>query len=218
MKRKFIALLSVFYLMLSALCSCGAVRPANSPEDGTGNPSSEDGTDSTPRTVFFTNSDPDDEFMTSEEAAIAAADLVLEKIVESSMTPREKAKEIYDWASDRITYSNSTSYLMGDFYQSAFSGLTYRRGNCYTYFAVTSLLLTRAGVENIEIQRNDPAKPHYWNLVKIDGKWYHLDTCPHFAGHQKEVFLWTDSQVAEYSQYEVSGYYSFDPSLYPISN
>ncbi len=153
--------------------------------------------------------------ITVKDTATAAADAVLDVIINDSMTQREKAWAIYSWSSKNIRYSNATSYLMGQFYEGAASGFSVRYGNCYIYYSVTSLLLTRAGIENIEIQRDDPARPHYWNLVKIDGKWYHLDTCPHYAGHKKTVFLWTDAQVAEYSRDEVEDYYSFNPSLYP---
>ena len=85
------------------------------------------------------------------------------------------------------------------------------------YYAVASALLTRAGIENMEIQRDNPASPHYWNLVKVNGCWYHFDTCPHYSGHWLQSFLLTDAQVRAYSEYEVPGYYSFDPSLYPAT-
>ena len=50
-------------------------------------------------------------------------------------------------------------------------------------------LLYQTSIENLEIQRDTPDNPHYWNLVNIDGQWYHFDTCPHYAGHHMECFL-----------------------------
>ena len=67
------------------------------------------------------------------------------------------------------------------------------------------------------VQRNDPNKPHYWNLVKVDGNWYHFDTCPHYADYPLTSFLLTDAEVAYYSTYQAVGYYSFDSSLYPAT-
>lgn len=145
------------------------------------------------------------------------ADGILSQIVTSSMTQREKARAIYDWARVNIRYKTSTSYLMGHFTDAAYSGFRTRGGNCYVYYAVSSVLLTRAGIENMEIRRNSETNPHYWNLVKIDGSWYHFDTCPHYSQYPIDSFLLTDSEVNDYSVNAAVGYYSFDPSLYPAT-
>ena len=133
------------------------------------------------------------------------------------MTDKQKALAIYNWCVGHLRYSTSTSHLMNKFIEAAYSGFTTHIGNCYTYYAVASALLTRAGIENIEIQRDNPQSPHYWNLVKIDGNWYHLDTCPKWKSHPIKTFLLTDKQVRNYSLYELEGYYSFDASLYPAT-
>ena len=145
------------------------------------------------------------------------ADGVLKYIVNDDMTQREKAWAIYTWCVNNIRYSTRTSYLMGNFVEGAYSGFTTRSGNCYIYYAVASTLLTRVGIENIEIQRDNPNSPHYWNLVNMGGEWYHFDTCPHFSGHSLQCFLLTDAEVREYSENEVEEYYSFDSSLYPAT-
>ena len=151
----------------------------------------------------------------SYDTIYSMADRILASIINDSMSDRDKAWAIYSWVTSNFRYSTRTSYLMGNFVEGAYSGFTIKSGNCYIYYAVTSTLLTRAGIENIEIQRNNPSNPHYWNLVKIDGAWYHLDTCPHYAGHKMTAFLLTDAEVKAYSLNEVAGYYSFDESKYP---
>ncbi|MBQ8249899.1 MAG: transglutaminase domain-containing protein [Clostridia bacterium] len=150
----------------------------------------------------------------SRQTVDELADKLLAKIVTDSMTPRQKAEAIYNWCSVNIKYSSATSYLMGNFIQAAYTGFTRYYGNCYTYYAVASALLTRAGIENIEIHRNDPDRPHYWNLVKMDGEWYHFDTCPQPAPHKLKVFLLTDSEVRAFS---LDYYYDFDANNYPTT-
>ncbi len=145
------------------------------------------------------------------------ADEILAAITTPGMTDTQKASAIYNWCVGHLRYSTATSHLMGKFLEAAYSGFTSHIGNCYTYYAVASALLTRAGIENIEIQRDNPYAPHYWNLVKINGNWYHLDTCPKWKNHEIKAFLLTDWQVKQYSLYEVEGYYSFDASLYPAT-
>ena len=67
------------------------------------------------------------------------------------------------------------------------------------------------------IQRNNPNKPHYWNLVNIDGSWYHFDTCPQPYPNNDGCFLLTDAEVAAYSTNKQSGYYNFNKANYPAT-
>ena len=145
------------------------------------------------------------------------ADEILASILTPGMTDRQKALAIYNWCVGHLRYSTATSHLMGHFVEAAYSGFTKHIGNCYTYYAVASALLTRAGIENIEIQRDNPNAPHYWNLVKIGGYWYHLDTCPKWKSYPIKTFLLTDAQVRQYSETQNIGYYSFDASRYPAT-
>ena len=155
---------------------------------------------------------------TDEERVAELADAVLASILTDGMTDYEKAYAVYAWCRDSITYSSGTAYLMEQFTKAAYTGLTGYYGNCYVYYAVTSTLLTRCGIENMKIQRSgENVSPHYWNLVKIDGNWYHMDACPHYADYPLDSFLLTDRQVADYSLYGAVGYYNFDNSLYPAT-
>ena len=145
----------------------------------------------------------------------AAADEVLSAILTDGMTDRQKAEAIYNWCVGNIRYSSYTGYLIGCYSDGAYTGFKYRSGNCYVYYSTSSVLLWRAGIENQMIRRNSDSDPHYWNLVKIDGEWYHFDTCPHYRDYPIRVFLLTDKEVREYSEKQVKGYYDFDESLYP---
>ncbi|MCQ2433203.1 MAG: DUF5011 domain-containing protein, partial [Clostridia bacterium] len=141
-----------------------------------------------------------------DQAAVdAQADAVLAAITNQKMTQKQKITAIYDWCVKNIRYSTSTSNLMGQYVAAAYSGFTTKAGNCYTYYAVSSALLTRAGVENIMIQRDDPDKPHYWNLLKYNNNWYHMDTCPHYKGHFARILFATDADLAAYCKNHVAG-------------
>ncbi len=146
------------------------------------------------------------------EVVYPIADNLLSQITKPTMTDREKARAIYDWCYKRIIYSSTAASLMGKYSEAALAGLSQRYGNCYTYYVVSSVLLTRVGIENKRIERNDPENPHYWNLVFIDGEWFHFDTCPQPDPHRFEVFLLTNDEL---SRFTVEGYYSFDKEKYP---
>ncbi|MBQ7714679.1 MAG: HYR domain-containing protein [Clostridia bacterium] len=142
------------------------------------------------------------------------ADQVLAQIVSPGMSGRAKAWAIYCWCTSNIRYSTSTSYLMGNYLEGALSGFRTHAGNCFIYYAVSDVLLNRAGVPSMQVHRNIPDRPHYWNLVMVDGCWYHFDTCPHYKAYPIQSFLLTDAEVANYSASCVD-YYSFDTWAYP---
>lgn len=161
------------------------------------------------KTVTFTVRD------VNTDAINEIADGILSKILRDGMTERERLRAIYDWSVANMRY---TAYAdKTDVVAAAYYGFRNGRGDCFVYYAVTRFLLTRAGVENLEIHRNIPEKPHFWNLVKFEGNWYHLDTCPHYAQHPLTCFLLTDAEVKAYSENHVADYYSFDASLYPAT-
>lgn len=56
--------------------------------------------------------------------------------------------------------------------------LNEHKGACYHYSGLLYYLLTRAGYEAKMIYGTGHYDSlHYWNMVKIDGVWYHLDAC-----------------------------------------
>ncbi|MBQ3065560.1 MAG: transglutaminase domain-containing protein [Clostridia bacterium] len=142
---------------------------------------------------------------------------VLARITTAGMTDRQKARAIYDWCKLNISYTTMTAHLIGSFIPSVHYSFNFHVGNCYGYYAAASMLLDSAGIENMMIQRKSyvAAVPHYWNLVKIDGNWYHMDTCPSPASAPLTCFLLTDAEVAHYSTHSYRNYYTFDTSLYP---
>lgn len=129
----------------------------------------------------------------TEDEVYALADKVLEKIIDDSMNKEQKARAIYSWIERNVSYvGKPTSY---DWLKAAYDGFTKKKADCYVYYAVSRALLTRAGIENLEVVRNDGG--HYWNLAKTDNGWYHFDTTPRIGGG--EFCLLTDGELKTYS-------------------
>lgn len=63
-------------------------------------------------------------------------------------------------------------------------GFTKWQGNCYVHAMCLQALLNYFGYENDLIWLMPLYTPHCWNLVKIDGVWYHIDSTP-AVSHQK---------------------------------
>lgn len=145
-----------------------------------------------------------------EEELHRLADGILDSLFTEGMSDKEKLWEIFQWTNKHIAYTGSSD--KSDWMQGAARGIRNANGDCFTYYATARELLTRAGFENIEVQRVDGT--HYWNLLVYEGNWYHFDTCPYRRGYPYQCFLKTDAEVEEYSQW-CTDYFKFDKSLYP---
>ncbi|MBP0988056.1 MAG: hypothetical protein J6S92_07240, partial [Oscillospiraceae bacterium] len=55
---------------------------------------------------------------------------------------------------------------------------------------------------------------HFWNLVRVNGAWYHFDACPYCGGN--DFFLWTDAQIDAFSAAN-GNCFERDKSLYPVT-
>lgn len=148
--------------------------------------------------------------------AESIADQALRSITKSSWSDEKKARAIYRYVRGRISYVHNAPHK--DWRVTAVQGLRYQSGDCYTYYSVSRLLLTRAGIPNVMINR-DPAPRgirHFWNLAYVKGGWYHFDTTPRIRGaasrnRENSFCLWTDAQMFGYS----SGYtFQFRRSSY----
>lgn len=138
------------------------------------------------------------------------ADAVLAGITKPNMSQREVAGAIYHWIRGNITYTANAND--SDWIQAAYDGFMKRRGDCFVFYAAAKHLLTRAGIENLSIVHI--LGTHYWNMVWIDGDWYHFDTTPRHTGG--DFFLLTDAALVAYSE-ENGGSHVWDSSLYPAA-
>ena len=138
------------------------------------------------------------------------ADQVLGSITRKGWSDEKKARAIYNYVRKNCSYVNSSKHT--DWRNAAVTGLRYSSGDCYTYYAISRLLLTRAGIMNFGIKRYPTyIGRHFWNLVYIRGGWYHFDTTPRTSGG---VFcLVTDKQLKTYSPGGRT--FGFNESLYP---
>jgi len=150
------------------------------------------------------------------EEANALADKILGKIITDDMTLYDKALAIFNYVKGHIGYVSYSE--KGDYVKSAYEGLMSGKGDCYNYASASKLLLDRAGIPNMDIERIPSGNSmHYWNLVDIgDGHgWYHFDTTP--RKDRPTIFLWNDAQIKEYSD-KHNNCHNYDRELYPVIN
>lgn len=143
---------------------------------------------------------PDDD---DENDALAAqvdelADEILSEITEEGMSQREIARAIFDYVHGNIHYTGSSG--KHSWLRAAYNGFTRGIGDCFNYFACSKALLTRAGIENVDLQRVGGISQHYWQLVNVGDGWYHFDACPHPREYWLDGFLFTEQQARDFTE------------------
>lgn len=141
------------------------------------------------------------------------ADDALATIIKDGMTNREKAEVIYKYIQSHVGYVSYSE--KGDYIKAAYEGLATGKGDCYVYASVAKVMLTQAGLINMDIERIPEGDAmHYWNLVDLeDGHgWYHFDTTRRADG--TKFCLWDDASIKEYSDAHNNSH-NYDRSLYP---
>jgi len=102
---------------------------------------------------------------------------IKEEIITDSLTKREKILAFHDYIVNYAEYDKIREENMDDprFKDStthtAYGLLETRKALCGGYTDIMAIFLSQIGVNNINISGNK----HIWNLVYIDGQWFHLD-------------------------------------------
>lgn len=101
-------------------------------------------------------------------------DKILNENVNNNMPPKEKIRAIHDYIIDhteydKLKYENKND----DTYKSntAYGVLIEGYGTCNGYADAMEIFLDKINIINYKISNEE----HIWNLVYLDGKWYHLD-------------------------------------------
>lgn len=148
----------------------------------------------------------------SMESMYALVDRVLAQIITDGMTDYQKAEAIYYWTRGNISFISDSQ--KENWVESAYDGILYRKGDCYTYACVSKAMLTRVGIPNIDIWRNSTMSSHYWNLVDTGEGWYHFDATP--RADKTIVFMWSENQLI--ADEAVRRSHVYDHSLFPTVN
>lgn len=149
----------------------------------------------------------------SLEEVYILADAVLAGIITPEMSERDKAKAIYDYVISHVGYITYSE--KGDWVRAAYEGLAQKQGDCYVYACTAKALLTRAGINNMDIAKIPSRVQHYWNLVDIGEGWYHFDTTP--RKDHPVIFMWTDEELMNYSAMHYNSH-NYDHAAYPAVN
>jgi len=155
------------------------------------------------------------------EEVLQQVDTILGGIVTSGMSQLETVRAIHEWITANMSYSAVRSGLES-VYEGAHVALRDRRGNCFIFYSISEVLLTRAGIENMRIERI-PGTPtrHSWNLINPDDLgWHHFDATPSHLPERHRLAFFTASEARDFTRQlqnilEVRDFYTYNPELYP---
>ena len=98
---------------------------------------------------------------------------IVADITNSNMSIYEKVRAIHNNIIGRLVYQD-----IGNNGHSAYFALRDGKGVCQAYATLAYKMLNEAGIQNklvLGYTDGDENATHLWNLVFLDGKWYHLD-------------------------------------------
>lgn len=136
---------------------------------------------------------------------------ILSKIIKDGMSEFEKVKAVNDFIVQNTSYSFDTEASP----HSVYALLTEQKGVCQGYALLAYRLLNALEFDVQYVTgvayANGEGIDHAWNLVKVDGKWYYLDTTwndptPNRPSQvQYNYFLVTADQLAKDHEWEQAG-------------
>lgn len=133
---------------------------------------------------------------------------ILETLIDSDMTEFEKVKAVNDYIVLNTKYSENTKASP----HSVYAILTEKKGVCQGYALLAYKMLNKLGFDVYYVTGTAGGIGHAWNLVKVDGKWYQLDTTWNDPVPDRksqvsyQYFLVTDKQLSKNHEWDRAKY------------
>jgi hypothetical protein len=167
----------------------------------------------------FTYTFSQDEIIAMREKLNEKADEIISAIIKPGMSDYQKELVIHDYIIRNARYDSDNYYsgTIPELDYTAYGILVDGVGVCEGYAKAMSLLSSKAGIESILVtgkavsnQQTGSTESHAWNIVKIDGHYYQIDTTWDDYDYGNTVdydyFNITDSQMAKDHTWDRSKY------------
>ena len=137
--------------------------------------------------------------MKMEIEAVCAAALAY---TNKDQTDFEKALALHDFLTRHCTYAgkSKTTLEIPKTSHTAYGALIDKFAYCDGYSAAYKILLNRCGIECITLEGKTDIEPHLWNIVKQNGKYYHIDC------------TWNDPDVDFLEDFTFHGFFNVSDS------
>lgn len=132
----------------------------------------------------------------------AAVDKVMESIL-PSMTDFEKEVAINDWLLDNCRYALGERKALSS---TAYGALVLGQAYCDGYAYAAKQLLNKAYIDSLVVYGEADGAEHVWNMVEIEGQFYHLDV------------MWNDADIGSDSRLRFHGYFNLSDDMIKLDH
>lgn len=120
------------------------------------------------------------------------ASAVLDEIITEDMSDYEKELAVYDWMTHNLAFDSGSLLVVPDTQadcDNPYGVLKYHNAVCVGYATTFRLFMQMMDIECMVV--HDSYLSHSWDLVKLDGEWYHTD-------------IYSDAGVGNYAHFNLS--------------
>ena len=146
-----------------------------------------------------------------EKETLKLASEVLDGIIKDDMTDYDKEKAVYDWLIENVGQDRGLLTVIpssGKDSDNPYGVLKYHNAVCVGYATTFRLFMQMMDIECMVVHNTE--RCHSWNLVKLDGKWYHTD-------------VYSDSETGNYANFNMndeiaSGSHEWNKEFFPAAD
>lgn len=162
-----------------------------------------------------------------KEAVNKKAEEIISNVITSDMKDYEKELALHDYIVNNAEY-NMAYYeenSVPDDEHTAYGVLIKGTGVCSSYAKAMHKLLDMVGIESYFVSGNAGGEPHAWNIVNIQGRYYHLDLTwndpvmndgSHILSH--DYFNLSDDQMSKDHSWNWEEYPKCTSKMYSYEN
>lgn len=128
----------------------------------------------------------------NQKKTMELAAAVIDEVIEEGMTDYEKELAIYDWMYENIKHDDGITVAIpttGEYADNPLGVLTVKKAVCVGFATTFRLFMQMLDIECMVV--HDTYLSHSWDLVKIEGNWYHTD-------------LYMDAEAVRYANFNMT--------------
>ena len=132
-----------------------------------------------------------------DKETLRMASSILSQIIQEGMTDYEKEKAVYEWMTVELQFDTGVLPVIPDTgadCDNPFGVLKYHNAVCVGYATTFRLFMQMLEIPCMVVHNSE--RYHSWDLVRLDGEWYHTDIYSDAGNPNYTHFNLTDSMMA----------------------
>lgn len=152
------------------------------------------------------------ELSDKDKETLDMASKVVDEIIKDGMTPYEKERAVYDWMTHNLQQDRGLLTVIPRTQadcDNPYGVLKYHNAVCVGYATTFRLFMQMLDIPCMVVHNTE--RYHSWDLVQLDGDWYHTDIYSDAGSGSYSNFNMNDAILSSHGQ-------SWDTAFYPQAN